>query len=296
MFMSPRRKNTDWQALVTFLFAFVAFVLFNTLCLAAEPEFGVLTTTQEMRQMPVTELAKLLRETGYRHVGAICSAQQWPQWLEAFRTQEIRVGNVYVKTVVTTEGCDFEYPMEDLLKDLAGSNAVIMLHIHEAQSRVENAEIAKHLRPWAEKAEAAGVQLAIYPHVGFRVAKDEEALAIAKVVNHPRFGVCFNLCHFLKQHDMSELRPTLEKARSYLKLVTINGSAVGDTQNMNWDQLIQPLDQGEFDLHGFLTTLYCELGYHGPCYVQCYGLNVPTGELLHRTQAAWRRIIPACLK
>lgn len=294
--MSPRRTIVDWQILGRFLLASGLLVLGNAPRLAAEPEFGVLTTTQEMRQMPVSELARLLHETGYRHVGAICSAQQWPQWREAFRTQGIRVGNVYVKTVVTPQGCEFEYPMEDLLKDLAGPRAVIMLHIHEAKGQVAGDEIARHLRPWAEKAEAAGVQLAIYPHVGFRVAKDEEALAIARAVNHPHFGVCFNLCHFLKQHDMSELRATLEKARPYLKLVTINGSAVGDTRNMNWDQLIQPLDQGEFDLHGFLATLYCELGYRGPCYVQCFGLSVPTRELLQRTQAAWRRITPACLK
>lgn len=263
---------------------------------AAEPEFGVLTTTQEMRQMEITKLAQLLRETGYQSVGAICSAQQWPQWRDAFRDQGIKVGNVYVKTVVAPEGCEFEYPMEDLLKDLSNSNAVIMLHIHEAGIPVESSVIAKHLRPWAEKAASSGVQLAIYPHAGFRVAKDEDALAIAQMVNHPHFGVCFNLCHFLKQHDISGLRSVLEKVLPHLKMVTINGSAVGDTQSMNWDKLIQPLDQGEFDLPGFLKTVYCELNYRGPCYVQCYGLNIPARELLERTLAAWRQMIPSCLK
>ncbi|MGQ9504682.1 MAG: sugar phosphate isomerase/epimerase family protein [Thermogutta sp.] len=279
-----------------FCFVLGLLLFLSKLTLAAEAEFGVLTTTQEMRQMAVRDLAQILRETGYHYVGAICSAQQWPQWRDAFRDQGIKVGNVYVKTVVTPGGCQFEYPMEDLLKDLSGSNAVIMLHIHEAKTPVENATIARHLQPWAEKAASSGVQLAIYPHVGFRVAKDEDALAIAQMVNHPHFGVCFNVCHFLKQHDIGELRSVLEKALPHLKLVTVNGSAVGDTQSMNWDKLIQPLDQGEFDLPGFLKTLYCELNYRGPCYVQCYGLNVPTRELLERTHQAWRKMIPSCLK
>jgi len=264
--------------------------------LAAGPEFGVLTTTQEMRQMPPAELAKLLRETGYQSVGAICSPQQLPTWIEAFRTNGLRVGNVYIKTIAKPDTCEFEFPLDDLLKLLSGTNAVIMLNIHEAGARVENSVIAQHLRPWAEKAEKAGVQLAIYPHVGFRVAKDEEALAIAEMVRHPCFGVCFNLCHFLKQHDIRELRSTLEKAHPYLKTLTINGSAIGDTRSMNWDTLIQPLDQGEFDLPGFLNMVYCELGYRGPCYVQCYGLTIPAKELLERTQKAWTKIVPACVR
>ncbi|HOP76794.1 MAG: TIM barrel protein [Thermogutta sp.] len=262
--------------------------------LAAEPEFGVLTTTQEMRQMPPAVLAALLRETGYQSVGAICLAQQLPEWVETFRRKDLRVGNVYIKTIVKPDACEFECPLDDVFKALEGSNAVVMLNIHEAGTPVDNAVIAQHLRPWAEKAAKAGVQLAIYPHVGFRVAKDEDALAIAKTVNHPHFGVCFNLCHFLKQHEMRELRPTLEKGLPYLKMVTINGSAIGDTQNMNWDKLIQPLDEGEFDLSAFLHTLYCELGYRGPCYVQCYGLTVPAKELLERTLTAWKQIMPRC--
>ncbi len=262
--------------------------------LAAEPEFGVLTTTQEMRQMPPAALAALLREAGYQSVGAICSAQQLPEWLETFHKEGLRVGNVYIKTIIKPDTCEFESPLDDVFKALAGSRAVVMLNIHEAGTPVDNATIARHLRPWAEKAAKAGVQLAIYPHVGFRVAKDEDALAIAKAVNHPYFGVCFNLCHFLKQHDMQLLRPTVEKAIPYLKIITINGSAVGNTQEMNWDKLIQPLDQGEFDLAGFLKMLYCDLGYRGPCYVQCYGLTVPAKELLERTRAAWKRIMPQC--
>lgn len=263
---------------------------------AAGPEFGVLTTTQEMRLMPPVELAGLLRETGYLSVGAICSPQQLAEWTEVFRKNGLRIGAVYIKTIVRPEGCEFEIPLDDVFQLLSGTNAVIMLNIHEAGTKVENSLIARHLRPWAEKAEKAEVQLAIYPHVGFRVARDEEAITIATLVDHPRFGVCFNLCHFLKQHDMAELRPTLEKARPYLKMLTINGSAVGDTQTMNWDKLIQPLDQGEFDLPGFLHTVYCELGYRGPCYVQCYGLTVPAKELLERTKRAWEKMLPSCLR
>lgn len=283
--------------MVSYLFLLTGvFCLASSKVIAVGPEFGVLTTTQEMRQMPPAELVSLFRETGYRSVGAICSPQQLPEWIEAFRKNGLRVGNVYIKTIAKPETCEFEFPLEDLFKLLSGSNAVIMLNIHEAGVRVENNIIAQHLRPWAEKAEKAGVQLAIYPHVGFRVAKDEEAIAIAEMVNHRCFGVCFNLCHFLKQHDIRELRPTLEKARPYLKMLTINGSAVGDTQSMNWDKLIQTLDQGEFDLPGFLNTVYCELGYRGPCYVQCYGLTVPAKELLKRTQEAWGKMVPACLR
>jgi sugar phosphate isomerase/epimerase len=68
---------------------------------------------------------------------------------------------------------------------------------------------------------------------------------------------------------------------------------------MDWNQLIQTLDQGSYDAGAVLRQLR-EIGYTGPVGLQCYNLKGDQKDNLQRSMAAWRRLnqvaVPAALK
>jgi hypothetical protein len=69
----------------------------------------------------------------------------------------------------------------------------------------------------------------------------------------------------------------------HLFLVTINGA---DQEGKDWKKLIQPLDQGTFDIKNFLSILK-ECGYNGPIGFQGYGIGGDVYDNLKRTMGAW---------
>ena len=65
--------------------------------------------------------------------------------------------------------------------------------------------------------------------------------------------------------------------------VSINGA---DSDGQDWTTLIQTLDQGTFDITGFLKTLG-DAGYTGPIGLQAYGIGGNAHENLKRSMQAW---------
>ena len=72
-----------------------------------------------------------------------------------------------------------------------------------------------------------------------------------------------NYGHFLKKDETGKLEQKIENAMPYLFLVSINGADDGDTHQMGWDRLIQPLGRGDYDVLKVLWLLK-ERGYHYP--------------------------------
>jgi hypothetical protein len=70
-------------------------------------------------------------------------------------------------------------------------------------------------------------------------------------------------------------------------LVTVNGADTGDTQTMNWDRLIQPLDSGTYDVANFIHRLI-EVGYRQPVGFQGYGITGDPKAILTRSMNAWK--------
>jgi sugar phosphate isomerase/epimerase len=83
--------------------------------------------------------------------------------------------------------------------------------------------------------------------------------------------------------------PVLKAALPRLFFVSINGADAGDTQNQDWNQLIQTLDRGSYDVAGFVRTLR-SLHYTGPVGLQCYNVKGDPQENLKRSITAWRKI------
>jgi sugar phosphate isomerase/epimerase len=81
----------------------------------------------------------------------------------------------------------------------------------------------------------------------------------------------------------------LKAAMPRLMFVTINGADTGDTKQMGWDRLIQPLDRGSYDVGAFLKKVRAA-GYEGPIGFQGFGIKEEPRSVLERTMTAWKKL------
>ncbi len=144
------------------------------------------------------------------------------------------------------------------------------------------------LRKLSEIAQANGLRIAIYPHYGQWTARFADATRLAEVVNHPAFGVSFNLCHALAVGEESRIPDLLARAGKRLFTVTICGADSGVT-GPNWRRLIQTLDKGTYDV-GIVLRKLSEIGFEGPIGFQGYGIRADARSILEPTIAAWRKL------
>ena len=134
------------------------------------------------------------------------------------------------------------------------------------------------------------MKIAFYPHANFWVEKVDDGVRLAKKINRSNVGTVFNVCHFLKKDDPEMLEQKLKKAMPYLFLVSINGADSGDTNNMEWDKLIQPLGRGDYDILNVLTILK-ELDYKNPVGLQCYNIKGEPEVFLKESITTWEKYI-----
>ena len=144
------------------------------------------------------------------------------------------------------------------------------------------------LREMSDLARESGSQLLLYPHQGSWVERIEDSIRVADKVDRANVGVMFNLCHWLRVDQQRDYKPLLKRALPRLWAVSINGADERSDQP-GWERYIQPLDEGDFDIAGFLRTLR-ELGYTGPIGLQCYGIGGDAREHLARSMDAWRKL------
>ena len=95
------------------------------------------------------------------------------------------------------------------------------------------------------------------------------------------------LCHLLKVEGIGNISRKIRKSKDYLFAVTISGADQGNTRDMNWDQLIQPLGKGSFDTYTLLEQLW-DMGYEGPIGVQFYGIKTDARTILKSTAQEWQ--------
>lgn len=149
--------------------------------------------------------------------------------------------------------------------------------------------IVSQIAAWAGQ---AGLQVAIYPHIGFYVETTDHALALVKRINLENTGLSFNLCHWMATTPLAErgeLKTKLKELNPYLKMVTIAGANNVQTKNKNiWNDYILPLGKGSFDNYDLLKYLVKDLKFRGPIGVQCYNIKGDKPELVQSTISVWR--------
>ena len=147
------------------------------------------------------------------------------------------------------------------------------------------------LRRLSGLADQQNVRIGIYPHTGDWVATVPQAVALAAVRRSCELRGDLQLCHFLRNEPVDSLNHVLDMAAPHLVGVTINGADLAGRGDKDWRRLIQPLDQGSFDLASLLEQLR-ERHYSGPIGIMCYGIAADAQEHLARSLRSYRRLMP----
>jgi sugar phosphate isomerase/epimerase len=200
---------------------------------------------------------------------------------------------VYCQAQVTPDGqLKYGPHLQKLMTALKGRGTIIWLHIGGKgpafDSLTGKEPLVAGLRGLADVAAKNGLRVAIYPHVGEWTARFGDATTLATLVNHPHFGVTFNLCHCLATGDEENIPKLLSEAKSVLMTVTINGADKG-VKGARWDRLIQALDKGTYDPQIVLRTLR-QIKFVGPVGFQGYGIAGDARSILTPTIDAWRKL------
>jgi sugar phosphate isomerase/epimerase len=130
------------------------------------------------------------------------------------------------------------------------------------------------------------LRIALYNHIKTYCESVPFALEIVNKVNLPNVGYCFIVCHWLHMEGAKDYRPLLKANSEKLFMVGTNGATV---ELKGWNNLICPLDVGNFDNGQLLQTLD-EINYKGLVGLQCFGIKLPEPEHLKRSIDTWKKL------
>lgn len=178
----------------------------------------------------------------------------------------------------------------EIIESSKGKNLLIALtltakHLEGPDKKTDKLFI-EAIRDLSYHAAMFEVEIAIYPHVDFYCEESMHTLALALGVDRENVGVVFNTCHFLKVEGEEGWEEKLEESLPLLRMVSINGADSGDTQEMGWDRLIQPLGEGTFDTYKLVKILK-DNGYNGLFGLQCYGIQQDCEVALGKSIQTW---------
>lgn len=233
--------------------------------------------------VPLEEQAKLLAELGYAGIG-YTGCEQISEMLQALDKYNLRMFSIYVGAQVGEQGPSFDPGLPAAIQALKGRDTLLWLTV-QGQMDDQDQQAVKIVQDVADLAQAAGLRVALYPHVGFYVSSTEDALRLVHKADRKNLGVSFNLCHTLQLGQEARIPDILQAALPHLFVVSINGAE----HEGGWDRLIQTLDRGAYDNFSLLSLLR-KLGYHGPVGLQCYNVPGDIRENLTRSMNAWKQL------
>ncbi len=237
--------------------------------------------------------AEIAARSGYAGLSwKLGPTEELEELLAATSRLGIRCFALYVGAVLTRNGLAIDPRVDAAMELMRDTGAVIWLHTASeafAPSDPAGDEIALPvLRELAERASDHGLVAAIYPHYGEWTERVEDGARLAEPVGHPALGVTFNLCHALMKGTAAGLKPILEHAAPWLRMVTVNGANAAGAATFH--EVLKPLGEGDFSIAGLLALLH-HAGYRGPIGLQGYGLPGETEAKLVNTREAWDRIL-----
>jgi len=245
---------------------------------------------------------ELLSKLGYRGVGPMASTDaEWQHlvahvipWLDEFH---LKLYAAYSWLQVNRGGFTIDPGLNPNIAALRGHGTFIWLPIDSKEFKPSDPagdEMAvKGVQQIADEAAAVGCSVSIYPHYGHLVQRIADAVRVCEKVDRKNVSMTFNLCHWLRTDGPASMDRDLELAKPHLSIVTIDGA---DANGKDWPQLIQPLDQGNFNLAGFFRALQ-RIHYRGPIGLQGYDVaknfHIEPSENLRRSMAAWKKLVGA---
>jgi sugar phosphate isomerase/epimerase len=188
--------------------------------------------------------------------------------------------------------------LENAIQQLKGTNTIIAPYIladnkrFKANSPEGDSEAIKLLQLISLWSKKSGLQVAIYPHLGFYVERTDHALQLAQKINRKNVGLSFNLCHWLATTNLKErvdLKNHLKELKPYLKMITISGANDIISQKKSiFDDYILPLGTGSFDTYDLLKFMVKTIKFKKPIGVQCYNIKGNKPQLIINTMAVWK--------
>jgi len=251
------------------------------------PFFAMDTGTQDEEHQTIAQQVKLLHDLGYDgmdHTGV----ENLDDCLDVLDRYGMRLYAVYLDVWANQDTVRFNKGLEQAVQKLANRDVTLWVPIRSddfsPSEHIADSSAVKVVNAIADLAEPAGLNVALYPHHGFLMQTIDDALRIAQKVNRPDVGVTFNLCHWLRNGG-GDINSTLQRARPFLSMVTINGA----DHEGDWDRLIQALGRGEYEVSKVLHVLQ-QFDYHGPIGLQGYGIDTPAADNLEQSITAWRNM------
>ncbi len=234
---------------------------------------------------------RIARAKKYGFDGVAWSLEELARVRLACDAQRLDLWSAYAVVDLNNKDIAMLAPAKDAIKNLAGGPGMLWLGLQCSNLKTSDEQgdqrAIQALTELLLDAEVAGVEIALYPHHGFWLEKMDDGLRISQRIQHPRLGVVFNLCHFLRNHETADPTAALSRAGASLFAVTINGA---NSSSNNWQGLIQPLSDGDFDIKSLLQSLD-EMHFRGPVGLQCYGIKTPPSEHLPQSVKAWQKAL-----
>ena len=234
--------------------------------------------------------AALAKKIGFD--GLAGRVEDYYQWRQAMDSVGLAMTEIYVKMEIDQDGQP-KYPenLNDILIHSRDRDLLVALHLHNDGKIKDWQKVDKvfveGIQKLADFCMPLGVKIAIYPHTWFHCETTSHAVTLTKAINRRNVGVVFNLCHYLKVEGSENWRESLKPALPYLFMVSINGADTGDTRNLGWDKLIQPLGEGSFDTYELVKFLK-DNGYDGLFGLQCYNIKQDCEQALTKSMNTWK--------
>lgn len=240
--------------------------------------------------------AATLAELGYTGISYnYTRASDIPLWQSALAQHHLRFVALYFP--LRLDGDALPADFADALTHLRSTDTALWVIIPQPTAKnlspadLESAALTR-LRDLADRAAAHRLRVALYPHKGFYLATAEHAFALTQKLSRPNLTLTFNLCHELAAGHGPRLPEILRHVAPALTLVTLNGAT--DRPGPGWENYIQLLDRGTYDLAPLLRTL-ASVHYTGPIGIQFYNLKGDPRTNLATTLAAWRALTARAL-
>lgn len=236
--------------------------------------------------------ADLVKTSGFDGVELI-GLDKVDVMLPELKKNNLKLFTLYIQ--IDLEKDQFYDPrLKYYIEKLKNTGLHLWVHVHSEKYKSSDPagdeQCIKIIGELADYAQKYGVKIAFYPHADFWVEKVDDGVRLAKKINRTNVGTVFNVCHFLKKDETDKLEQKLKNAMPYLFLVSINGADKGDTHQMGWDRIIQPLGRGDYDILNVLSILK-DSGYNNPIGLQCYNIKGQPEEFLPESVTAWKKYI-----
>lgn len=235
------------------------------------------------------EQAALVKKIGYKAIS--CSGEvNYFEFRKALDQEGLKLPELYIELNIDQGIAIGETKLKKIIRDAKDRDLIITLPISSKLYRNNHLEgdlkLVEILTALADYASVYNVKLAIYPHFSNYCESIDHALKIASMAGRSNIGIVFNLCHFLKVEGQDQIEEAVTRAMPYLMMVSICGADSGDTKNMDWNRLIQPLGSGSYNTYDFVKLLK-DKGYNGIFGLQCYNIKVDAQAALLQSLNTW---------